>query len=392
MSDYPSGWSVRSLGEIAERVRRTSDDLNHDVLTISSTGGWVDQKKKWARNMAGKSLEKYTLLQHGEFSYNRGNSKTYPQGCVFRLKSWERALVPNVYHSFRITSPNVDETFLSHYFAEGGLNEQLRGVLTSSVRDNGLLNITADSFFASEVPIPPLPEQKKIAEILSGIDKVKDLLSKSINAKVNLRSALLSELIDDTASSLKIDLVAKRVSGHTPSKSNPGFWDGGIPWISLTDTSKLDDRYILNTAKEISAEGIANSSAVLHPPGVVVISRDARVGCSAITSREMAMSQHFVGWICSDKLFNKYLYYLLQKWKPKFEAIAMGSTIPTIGVPFFRDLEIPVPDISRQVQIAEMMEAVDIEIAALKAKICAVQNQKSAISADLLSGRKRVSI
>lgn len=220
----------------------------------------------------------------------------------------------------------------------------------------------------------------------------KDLLAKSVEAKANLRSALLTELIDDRESNTKIDLVAKRVSGHTPSKSNPNYWNGGIPWISLTDTGKLDDRYILETAKEISSEGIANSSAVLHPPGVVVISRDARVGCSAITSREMAMSQHFVGWICSDKLFNKYLYYLLQKWKPKFEAIAMGSTIPTIGVPFFRDLEIPVPDIRRQVQIAEMMESVDIEIAALRAKIRAVQNQKLGIAADLLSSRKRVSI
>ena len=70
----------------------------------------------------------------------------------------------------------------------------------------------------------------------------------------------------------------------------------------------------------------------------------------------------------------------------------MGSTIPTIGVPFFRDLEIPVPDIRRQVQVAEMMESVDIEIAALRAKIRAVQNQKLGIAADLLSSRKRVSI
>ena len=70
----------------------------------------------------------------------------------------------------------------------------------------------------------------------------------------------------------------------------------------------------------------------------------------------------------------------------------MGSTIPTIGVPFFRDLEIPVPDIKKQVQISETLESVDSEIAALRAKIKAIENQKKGISADLLSGRKRVSI
>jgi type I restriction enzyme S subunit len=199
-------------------------------------------------------------------------------------------------------------------------------------------------------------------------------------------------MISDEIPRRKLDSVATRVSGHTPSKTNCEYWNGGIPWVSLTDTSKLDNRYISHTAKEVSDEGIRNSSAVIHPPGLVILSRDARVGCSAITTRSMAVSQHFIGWICSDAILNKYLYYVFQKWKPKFEAIAMGSTIPTIGVPFFRDLEIPVPPMDEQKRIAKMLESIDADIQDMERKISCLEVLMNGLSSDLLSGRKRVSI
>jgi type I restriction enzyme S subunit len=279
----------------------------------------------------------------------------------------------------------LDQDFLYHSL-QPHLDRIHEGTAQTTVK-----HLSTKDLYGIDAEIPPLPEQKKIAEILSGIDTLIDLLKQGIRVKQSLRSALLSELIREDAPTAKIDSVAIRVSGHTPSKANHGYWNGGIPWVSLTDTSKLDNRYISTTAKEISKEGIRNSSAVLHPPGLVILSRDARVGCSAITTKSMAVSQHFVGWICSDNLLNKYLYYLLQKWKPRFEAIAMGSTIPTIGIPFFRDLEIPVPSMPLQERIAKTLESVDSDIASMAAKVRFFKVLKTGVSSDLLSGRKRVS-
>lgn len=71
-----------------------------------------------------------------------------------------------------------------------------------------------------------------------------------------------------------LDNFAVRCSGHTPSQSFPEYWDGGIKWISLADSNRLDQGYILNTTKEISEEGLRNSSAVLLPAETVVLSRD----------------------------------------------------------------------------------------------------------------------
>ena len=149
------------LSEIVSRVRAIEDNEPRHVLTISSTQGWVDQRVRWSRHMAGKSLKKYTKLNKGDFSYNKGNSKTFPYGCIFRLDSWDDAVVPNVYHSFRISSDAVNSNYLQQYFWSGALDKQLRKVLTSSVRDNGLLNITADTFFGLSVEFPPPPRTKE---------------------------------------------------------------------------------------------------------------------------------------------------------------------------------------------------------------------------------------
>ena len=79
-----------------------------------------------------------------------------------------------------------------------------------------------------------------------------------------------------------LDKVAKRGSGHTPDKKYPEYWNGEIKWVSLADSSALDELYIEDTSAKITPQGIANSSAVLHPAGTVILSRDAGVGKSAI--------------------------------------------------------------------------------------------------------------
>ena len=94
----------------------------------------------------------------------------------------------------------------------------------------------------------------------------------------------------------RLDDLALRGSGHTPNKEVAEYWNGGIKWVSLADSNRLDALYISDTELTISHRGIQNSSAVLHPAGIVVLSRDAGVGKSAITTEPMAVSQHFMCW------------------------------------------------------------------------------------------------
>ncbi|PRB05014.1 restriction endonuclease subunit S [Microbacterium sp. MYb64] len=158
-----------------------------------------------------------------------------------------------------------------------------------------------------------------------------------------------------------LDDVTIRGSGHTPSQSRPDFWDGDIPWVSLADSDQLDSGYIRTTRRNISGRGLAGSSAVLHPARTVILSRDAGVGKSAVLATPMAVSQHFIAWQCDARgvIDPWFLYYVLQRQKPYFGRMAVGSTIKTIGLPLFRKLRISYPSLSEQRKIAEILRTWD---------------------------------
>jgi type I restriction enzyme S subunit len=107
-----------------------------------------------------------------------------------------------------------------------------------------------------------------------------------------------------------------------------------------------ENDYITDTAYSTTQAGIANSSAVLLPPRVVVFSRDATIGRCAITTRPMAVSQHFIAWECTDRRMPEYLLYVLRSMAQELERVTMGATVKTLGMPDVRKLACPVPPIA----------------------------------------------
>lgn len=189
---------------------------------------------------------------------------------------------------------------------------------------------------------------------------------------------------------VRLDQVAARGSGHTPSKKRPEYWDGAIPWISLADTVKLDKGLVETSAKTITAEGVSHSAAVVHTAGTVILLRGSSVGKSAVLASSMAVSQDYVTWTCGPQLDNWYLYYVLQARKTEFSRIAFGNTIKTIGLDYFRYLEIPLPPINEQRAIAEALRHADNLIMALERMIAKKQAIKQGMMQQLLTGEVRL--
>lgn len=258
--------------------------------------------------------------------------------------------------------------------------------------------ISANRISAVPLPVPPTEaEQRKIADCLGSLDDVISTEGQKLEALRQHKEGLMQQLFPQPSEASprlrfrefhnaeawveeKLDDLTKRGTGHTPNKARAEYYNGGIKWVSLADSKRLDNGLISETAIEISEEGINNSSAVLHPAGSVILSRDAGVGKSAVISCSMAVSQHFIVWTCDSTLLsNWFLYYQLQLLKPLLERIAAGSTIKTIGLPFFKAMRITVPSIAEQHRIADCLSSLDALLALQAQKLDALKTQKEAL-------------
>lgn len=184
-------WKFKALSEIAIPVKRKATAAVENVMTISAGRGFLQQKDRFSQIIAGTSLDKYTHLKRGEFAYNRGNSKSFKYGCIYPLQEAE-ALVPFVYRSFKLTHGIPD--FYAQLFEYKYLDRQLRRLISSSARMNGLLNIGEKDFYQVTLPIPDEVEQRKIAKFLKSIDTKIEVVAEQIYKTKQFKKGLLQQM------------------------------------------------------------------------------------------------------------------------------------------------------------------------------------------------------
>lgn len=191
----------------------------------------------------------------------------------------------------------------------------------------------------------------------------------------------------------RIKHVARMESGHTPDRKIQAYWeDCDIPWVSLHDTGYLKDNdYISDTAQMVNALGIANSSARILPPGVVVFSRDATIGRCAITTREMAVSQHFIAWVCGSSVSADFLLFCLRSMAGELDRLTAGATLKTIGMPDVRTLTIAVPSLTEQQAIVAHVrreaEAIDALTEQVALALTLLQERRAALISAAVTGK-----
>ncbi|MFD1125783.1 restriction endonuclease subunit S [Lentilactobacillus raoultii] len=168
---FDDPWEQRKLGDVTEGISGNDGRTNLPILTISAGHGWMDQKSRFSQVIAGKELKNYTLLKRGQLSYNHGNSKLAKFGAVFELHAYNEALVPKVYHSFKVNNLSSG-TFIDYLFSSKIPDQELRKLVTSGARMDGLLNISKNAFFGIKLNFPVKDEQEKIGSLLSLADNL----------------------------------------------------------------------------------------------------------------------------------------------------------------------------------------------------------------------------
>jgi type I restriction enzyme S subunit len=193
---FEGKWQPTRLSAISERITATVESpAGYDVLSITAGAGFVSQADKFSRVIAGKHIENYILLKRGEFSYNKGNSYRFPQGCVYQLNEYDEGLVPDVFYSFRLKPTKAFDGFIRQYFFAGLHNEQLRRLVNTGVRNNGLLNLSATDFFNIKIRLPELAEQRAIADVLTTADREVASLEAKLAALKEQKKGLMQKLL-----------------------------------------------------------------------------------------------------------------------------------------------------------------------------------------------------
>lgn len=291
---------------------------------------------------------------------------------------------------------------------------------TCSIKQNtGIQNLDSAAYLNERSPFPPHQEQLAIAAFLDReTSKIDTLISKQerlIDLLQEKRQATISHAVTKGLNQeeapmrdsgvdwlgkvpahwkvMRIKWVAKMESGHTPDKKVEAYWtDCDIPWVSLNDTKYLKDHdYITNTTYQINSLGIANSSARLLPANAVVFSRDATIGRSAITTREMAVSQHFIAWLCAENMLPEFLLRVLRSMTQELERLTFGATLKTIGMPDVKTLTTTVPPVAEQEVIIKHISAscskIDTLIEKCRRSIELMKERRSVLISAAVTGK-----
>ncbi|MEV8545087.1 restriction endonuclease subunit S [Streptomyces sp. NPDC051572] len=277
------------------------------------------------------------------------------------------------------------------------MSSRLRGI---GGTENGAVRtprINPEDLGDIRVALPPLEEQRRIADFLDAefaridglvnaeqrvLDRLTERRTAGVVAAVSggehtgRRASTLAwlESIPESWQEVRVGLMARMGSGHTPSRSHPEWWvDCTIPWITTGEVKQVrDDRLedLHETREKISEVGLANSAAELHPKGTVFLCRTASAGYSGVMGSDMATSQDFVTWTCGPRLNPYFLLWCLRAMRADLLGrLAMGSTHKTIYVPDLQMLRIPVPPLNEQGKIVDAIRRQNSRIDNLTDKV-----------------------
>ena len=159
----------------------------------------------------------------------------------------------------------------------------------------------------------------------------------------------------------KLTEIMDLIGGGTPKTSNPDYWDGDIPWISVKDFNG-ERRYVGDTEKKITKLGLENSSTKILSKGDIIISARGTVGELAIIPSDMAFNQSCYGLRAKDFVDSCFLYYLLKQSVNILKHNTHGSVFDTITRETFENISIKLPPLPTQQKIAAILSSLDDKI------------------------------
>lgn len=186
------------------------------------------------------------------------------------------------------------------------------------------------------------------------------MLKKMIKQKTKFKQTEIGKIPEDWEEK-PLSEVVEIIGGGTPKTGNLNYWNGEIPWISVVDFVG-HRRWIYDTQKHITQEGLDKSSTKLLKKGWLIISARGTVGEIGQLTREMAFNQSCYGINAKEYLINDFLYYLLKFNINKIRSVGHGAVFNTITIDTFKNILVSLPPIPEQHSIASILSSLDAKI------------------------------
>jgi type I restriction enzyme S subunit len=249
------------------------------------------------------------------------------------------------------------------------------------------------------LPVPPLPEQRAIAAALSDVDALLGGLERLIAKKRDLKQAAMQQLLTGQTrlpgfhgawEVKRLGDVAVMGSGGTPPSSIPTYYDGDIPWASISDMTK-GGKFILTTDRNLTLAGLTNSSAQIFPVGTILYAMYASLGECSIAGIPLCTSQAILGIRPKQQLHGGFLFYFLMSLKGIVKTLGQQGTQSNLNKGMVQSFSISIPPtLPEQIAIAAVLSDMDAELAALEQRRDKTRALKQAMMQELLTGRTRL--
>ena len=197
---FTDTWEQRKLSDVIKEVTRNDPKSEAPIMMITANNGFIEQSERYAFNNAGESLKKYILLKKGELAYNHGASKLRPYGSCFALTTAENARIPFVYHCFSAENQNAE--FMSIELNGAEIENQLRKIVSSGARMDGLLNISFDEYTSVSVLLPSTEEQNCIADFFRQLDNLITLHQRKYDKLTSVKKSMLEKMFPKNGSNV----------------------------------------------------------------------------------------------------------------------------------------------------------------------------------------------
>ena len=365
-------------------VNRTDPTSNAPIMMLSAGNGFIMQSEKYSRDNAGQSLKKYILLKKGELAYNHGASKAKQYGCCYELTENE-ARIPYVYHCFKI-SGTEHTPYVATALNNPKIDRQLKRLVSSSVRMDGLLNISFDDYMSVILHLPSLKEQTHIADFLKKLDERITSQEKLVASLKKYKRGLVSQILKQRLAISHEDNEWKEVCLSDVAE---GFeyglnaaataYDGKHKYIRITDID--DDTHTYINQDPVSPSGAFEERYRVRENDILFARTGASVGKSYLYRKNdgdlffagFLIRIHVKEGVDGEYVFLNTLTEEYDKWV-LLESARSGQ--PGINAEQYRKYRFKLPSLNTQRRIATIARNIDVQIQKEALHLRLLQKQK----------------